>query len=377
MNVIRGRHVCSFLMLSALGVANAAPQAAALSEEAVKQCAEAGVAECEFQLAQLLERNGDTDTQNIRALYESAYRAGYAPAGEHVLRMITGEGGSSSPPAGVSISSPNSEPSTPLFPAPPSTSTSPLRALPPDAQVDMPAYPLAALAENREGTVTLDLEVGAEGRVHTARVYSTSGHDDLDEAALRTARNWVITGAVSEANDRSTTYRVPLVFKLDSSYWRPRLFDFYMGMPLNEFVRFVHQAQCVPSSDLPAKNCHGTYIANGIQTRIVAAFGSDLMIGAVLKFQNSESCKAAAMPLRRLNGASFPRLPRPLREMRSKFHGGTLFYWGSRSNHRDAKYALASSGIVLACGDQGANFASLGPGSTLGSSKYVDGSLLE
>ena len=48
-----------------------------------------------------------------------------------------------------------------------------------------PAYPAAALRNGDEGTVTLAFLVGKDGRVVSAKVERTSGHRDLDRAALQ------------------------------------------------------------------------------------------------------------------------------------------------------------------------------------------------
>jgi len=48
-----------------------------------------------------------------------------------------------------------------------------------------PAYPAAALRNGDEGTVTLAFLIGKDGRVASAKVERTSGHRDLDRAALQ------------------------------------------------------------------------------------------------------------------------------------------------------------------------------------------------
>lgn len=46
-----------------------------------------------------------------------------------------------------------------------------------------PVWPAAALAEKRQGTVSLVFEIDAAGKVARSRVEQSSGHADLDEAA--------------------------------------------------------------------------------------------------------------------------------------------------------------------------------------------------
>jgi len=48
-----------------------------------------------------------------------------------------------------------------------------------------PAYPAAALRNGDEGTVTLAFLVGKDGHVASAKVERTSGHRDLDRAAMQ------------------------------------------------------------------------------------------------------------------------------------------------------------------------------------------------
>jgi TonB family protein len=47
-----------------------------------------------------------------------------------------------------------------------------------------PAYPRAALRQERTGTVTMDFTISVEGAVKEARIRESSGHQDLDQAAL-------------------------------------------------------------------------------------------------------------------------------------------------------------------------------------------------
>ncbi|QYF94863.1 energy transducer TonB [Massilia sp. PAMC28688] len=46
-----------------------------------------------------------------------------------------------------------------------------------------PMYPKDALANKREGTVTVAFLVGTDGKTEDAKVKTSSGHADLDEAA--------------------------------------------------------------------------------------------------------------------------------------------------------------------------------------------------
>jgi TonB family protein len=53
-----------------------------------------------------------------------------------------------------------------------------------------PVYPEEARWEGRTGKVTLQFHISQRGYVHDAHVQSTSGHDDLDHAALKSLGHW-------------------------------------------------------------------------------------------------------------------------------------------------------------------------------------------
>jgi protein TonB len=48
-----------------------------------------------------------------------------------------------------------------------------------------PTYPAGALRNGDEGTVTLAFLIGKDGHVASAKIERTSGHRDLDRAALQ------------------------------------------------------------------------------------------------------------------------------------------------------------------------------------------------
>ncbi|MFP6766680.1 MAG: energy transducer TonB [Planctomycetaceae bacterium] len=53
-----------------------------------------------------------------------------------------------------------------------------------------PRYPRRAVSQRRQGIVVLALRVDRDGRVTSATVNKSSGHSDLDQAALVAARAW-------------------------------------------------------------------------------------------------------------------------------------------------------------------------------------------
>jgi protein TonB len=78
-------------------------------------------------------------------------------------------------------------PGRPLAPAPGSPQTAPATKV----KHVTPVYPAAAREAKVSGTVTLDVEIGVDGRVQDARVVQSI--PELDEAALQAVRQWEYT----------------------------------------------------------------------------------------------------------------------------------------------------------------------------------------
>ncbi|MFN3789285.1 TonB family protein [Massilia sp.] len=60
-----------------------------------------------------------------------------------------------------------------------------------------PVYPAAALAQGAGGKTTVEVQIGELGRVTDARVFTSSGRADLDEAALASMRNCLFHGVLA------------------------------------------------------------------------------------------------------------------------------------------------------------------------------------
>lgn len=108
-------------------------------------------------------------------------------------------------------------------PAPPPQPVAPPPAAPRQAAIDAPPrprkaikpdYPRGARARGEQGEVELEIEVGANGRVTSARVIHSSGYPELDGAALAAARAARFTPAKSGRKAVSSIARLKLNFQL-------------------------------------------------------------------------------------------------------------------------------------------------------------------
>lgn len=79
-----------------------------------------------------------------------------------------------------------------------------------------PPYPAASVRLGEEGTVTVEVRVGLDGRVQEARVLRSSGFARLDAAALEEARRmWRLRPATVEDAAVEAWYAVRVSFRLD------------------------------------------------------------------------------------------------------------------------------------------------------------------
>lgn len=84
------------------------------------------------------------------------------------------------------------------------------------ASAPPPPYPRRALNAQVEGTVLLRVLVGADGKPLEATVQRSSGHRELDEAALRQVlRRWSFRPAMRDGQAIQVYGLVPIRFSLD------------------------------------------------------------------------------------------------------------------------------------------------------------------
>jgi protein TonB len=75
-----------------------------------------------------------------------------------------------------------------------------------------PAYPHEAFTKKVQGTVLLEILIGADGRVHQARVLRSVRL--LDEAAVAAARQWTFAPALKHGVAVATVATAPVSFSI-------------------------------------------------------------------------------------------------------------------------------------------------------------------
>ncbi|MCL4201963.1 MAG: TonB family protein [Pirellulaceae bacterium] len=78
----------------------------------------------------------------------------------------------------------------------------------------LPDYPEELLLRRIEGVVRLLVTIRRDGRVASAKVYSSSGYAEMDESALRTVQTWVFSPARRGGIPIEETVVVPIRFRI-------------------------------------------------------------------------------------------------------------------------------------------------------------------
>nr|WED69982.1 energy transducer TonB [Pectobacterium colocasium] len=79
-----------------------------------------------------------------------------------------------------------------------------------------PSYPDVAISRGYEGTVLLNVQVRADGKVQTIRIHQSSGYPSLDDAARNTVLSWSFVPARRGNQPVSGWVVVPVDFSLNS-----------------------------------------------------------------------------------------------------------------------------------------------------------------
>lgn len=77
-----------------------------------------------------------------------------------------------------------------------------------------PKYPVSALRNNDSGTVTVGVQVDADGKPDKVRIERSSGSRDLDRAAREAVMQWQFSPKVENGSPVSSELLIPVEFKL-------------------------------------------------------------------------------------------------------------------------------------------------------------------
>ena len=75
-------------------------------------------------------------------------------------------------------------------------------------------YPASAVSAGEEGTVLVEAEVDINGRAVGAKISRSSGHPDLDAAALRSIAGWSFAPGTKDGKPTAQQVVVPVDFQL-------------------------------------------------------------------------------------------------------------------------------------------------------------------
>lgn len=116
------------------------------------------------------------------------------------------------PPAQPAPPQPAPAPAPPAPPAP--APVTPASATAGYLHNPAPEYPALAMRRNWEGTVLLRVHVLATGKPGEVQIQKSSGHDQLDDAALAAVKRWSFAPAKQGNNPVDGWVSVPIDFKL-------------------------------------------------------------------------------------------------------------------------------------------------------------------
>jgi periplasmic protein TonB len=121
---------------------------------------------------------------------------------QHAARRTTLAQGAEAPLAATPIAA---------APGPPPVVTHARYRLPPTP----PAYPPRAVAFRMSGTALIRALVGPDGLTRELRLHRSSGHAELDQAALAAVRGWAFAAATHGGQPIEAWVEVPVRFRLD------------------------------------------------------------------------------------------------------------------------------------------------------------------
>lgn len=120
-----------------------------------------------------------------------------------------------------------------------------------------PVYPAAALAQRAGGKTTVEVQIGAQGRVTDARVFASSGRTDLDEAALASVRGCLFHGVLA-------TGQAPTGWLKTQYVWVPSAAQ---KAQAHDGALLASTRKRADAGDPAAQNTLGTWYQNGIHVK--------------------------------------------------------------------------------------------------------------
>jgi len=117
-------------------------------------------------------------------------------------------------PPPSAVPAPVALPNVPVAPAAPPVFVAATRAS--STRNPKPEYPMIAKRRGWEGTVSLLVEVGSDGKPTSVKVRESSGRALLDQSALRTVKLWLFNPATRDGKPVDSTMTVSIVFKLEN-----------------------------------------------------------------------------------------------------------------------------------------------------------------
>jgi protein TonB len=125
-------------------------------------------------------------------------------------------------PEAIRLPAADAEPAVQSLPAPPAPAPAAVQApfVPPSFSAaylnnPAPAYPPVARRTRQTGRVLLLVDVSADGRAMKVEVSQSSGHESLDEAAMKAVRLWRFVPARRAGTAVAASVQVPISFALD------------------------------------------------------------------------------------------------------------------------------------------------------------------
>jgi protein TonB len=121
---------------------------------------------------------------------------------------------------------------------------------------DQPVYPEGAVARKEQGNTVLAIEINARGGLTKITVDTTSGFDDLDQAAVSAAREWRYEAASDGHKDVPGVLKLTVHFQL-SPLPKTQISEseVYALADIGDMIVCRREAAAIGSNMAPPKVC--------------------------------------------------------------------------------------------------------------------------